>query len=236
MNGIDISNNNAGNGFDISQVLPHVDFAIMKATGGDFFVDAFCDGWVQQCINAGKPWGFYHFAGDGDSASAANEASWFLSHARNYFGKGIPVLDWENSYGVDWVNEFVRIIYRETGIWCWIYGNPWRFNQGGVEPNCGRWIADYPPVERPSLRYNPGETPYADGLVCAWQFASDGVVPGREDLFFDVNEFYGDSDTWALYAGSATLPVEPLPEVPPTGSEETVLFNDGKHTIVLREG
>ena len=198
MRGIDISNWQAG----VTPSALDIDFCICKATGGTHFVDAYCDGFIQDCIKHDIPWGFYHFANDGVYSDAADEAKFFIDNCYNYFGHGIPVLDWEvNDVDVNWVNRFVNIVHSETGIWCWIYANPWRFNQGGVEPNCMRWIAAYPDVYKPSIDYDPGEPPETDGLVGCWQFASDGQVPGGNGQNFDVNVFYGDKIAWNKYAG-----------------------------------
>ena len=217
LRGIDISNWQAR--LDADSVFPNVDFVICKATEGIAFVDGYCDSWVQWCRRNGKPWGFYHFA---NVNSPAMEATHFINNTSNYFGEGVPVLDWEGDQNVDWVNEFVKIVHDQTGIWPWIYANPWRFNQGGVEQNCMRWIASYPDVIRPGLDYDPGEVPETDGLVGCWQYASDGRVPGYAGNL-DVNLFFGDEAAWAAYAG--LVHNEPEPSVPETG-QESVLEND----------
>lgn len=203
LKGIDISNWQAG--LNLSNIS--VDFCIMKATEGLQFVDSYCDPWVQHCRNNGVLWGFYHFANHNDPVA---EADFFIDNTINYFGEGIPILDWESGQSVNWVNTFVNRIHERTGIWPWIYGNPWLFNQGGVEPNCMRWVAAYPDVVRPTLDYDPGEPPYAEGLVGCWQYASDGYVPGY-DGNLDVNHFYGDKSTWLAYVGAsqANEPSEP---------------------------
>jgi GH25 family lysozyme M1 (1,4-beta-N-acetylmuramidase) len=217
LRGIDISNWQAG--LDADAVFPNVDFVLCKATEGVGFVDGYCDSWVQWCRAHGKPWGFYHFAGSNQPVA---EAAHFINNTSNYFGGGIPVLDWESDQSVAWVNKFVRKVHEQTGIWPWIYANPWRFNQGGVEQNCMRWIASYPDVIRPGLDYDPGEVPETDGLVGCWQYASDGRVPGYAGNL-DVNLFFGDEAAWAAYAG--LVHNEPEPSVPETG-QESVLEND----------
>lgn len=214
LRGIDISNWQAG--LDANAVFPNVDFVICKATEGVGFVDRYCDGWVQWCRRNGKPWGFYHFA---KVNSPAMEATHFINNTSNYFGEGIPVLDWEGDQSVEWVNEFVRVVHDQTGIWPWVYANPWRFNQGGVESNCGRWIASYPDVIRPGLDYDPGEVPETDGLVCCWQYASDGQVPAYPGNL-DVNIFFGSVGAWQAYAG---VPSSGQPDPSPS---QSVLEND----------
>lgn len=222
LRGIDISNWQAG--LDADAVFPNVDFVICKATEGVGFVDGYCDSWVQWCRRNGKPWGIYHFA---NVNSPAMEATHFIDNTSNYFGEGVPVLDWEGGQSVEWVNEFVRVVHDQTGIWPWIYANPWRFNQGGVEPNCMRWIASYPDVLRPGLDFDPGEPPETDGLVGCWQYASDGQVPGYEGNL-DVNRFFGSVGAWQAYAGvpSTGAPSEPI--------GQSVLEND-RFRVTIQE-
>lgn len=207
LNGIDISSWQAD--LDVG-AMKTCDFVIAKATEGVSYVNPCCDRHVQQAIAAGKLWGFYHFANMGDPAA---EADYFVGNTANYFKRGIPVLDWEQQQDVGWVNRFVRRVREKTGIWPWIYGNPWRFDQGGVEPNCARWVAAYPPVTRPGFDY-AGECPSADGNVVCWQYASDGRVPGYGGNL-DVNHYYGDRDSWLRYAGAENAPAAPKPEQEP---------------------
>lgn len=183
-------------------VYGNVGGVVMKATGGTSFVDKYCDGFVQAAIRMNKPWGFYHYAHDvSPSGSAVEEAEFFYRNCENYFGHGIPILDWEeDSCSVDWVNTFVEKIHEWTGVWCWIYANPWRFNQGGVNSDCDRWVASYPAVEHPSFDDAMGwDCPSADGSICAWQFCSDGIVNGYDGVL-DCNLFYGDEVAWKSYA------------------------------------
>lgn len=196
---IDVSNHQGRDGISLSSLLPHVGAVVCKATEGTSFVDAYCDGFVQTCRRAGKPWGFYHFA---RHDAPKKEASFFLNNTVNYFGEGIPILDWEDGQSVGWVNEFVRLIHDQTGVWPWVYANPWRFNQGGVEPNCGRWVAGYPLATNRDPEYGlEHECPYKldSGLMCAWQFTSTGRVSGYSGNL-DCNVFYGDTSAWSAYA------------------------------------
>lgn len=197
LRGIDVSSWQG----DIQVQNMPVDFVIAKATEGINYVNPFCDNVIQKCISSGKKWGFYHYA---KYNVAQDEADYFINNCLNYFKKGIPVLDWEENQSVEWVNIFVNRIHERTGVWPWIYANPWRFNQGGVNPMCGRWIASYPDVLRPSLDYDPGEPPATDGLVCCWQYASDGVVDGYSGNL-DVNHFFGDEKAWDAYSGALEL-------------------------------
>lgn len=218
MRGIDISNHQGRAGFKISDHLHQIDFCIVKATEGLTFVDSYCDVFVQTLRAAGKPWGFYHFGRNNDPVA---EADAFYRNCENYFGEGIPVLDWEADQSVDWVNRFTARIYDLTSVHPWIYGNPWRFNQGGVDKNRMRWIASYPNVISPSLDYDLSDTPQTDGLVGAWQFCSDGRLPGYSGNL-DFNVFYGDAEAWQRYAIGDNVQESPAQPEP----QSTIFEND----------
>lgn len=193
LNGIDISSHQGD--IDLSKLS--IDFAIVKATEGTGYVNPYCDPKVQQLLKLGKLFGFYHYGRNND---ATKEADYFISNTKGYEGEGIPVLDWEEDQSVSWVNTFVRRYHDVTGVWPWIYGNPWRFNQGGVESNCGRWVAQYPNYTNPNFSsISPNNAPEADGLVCAWQFASDGRISGYNSNL-DLDFFFGDKNAWKAYA------------------------------------
>lgn len=217
LRGIDISNWQAG---IVPSDLP-IDFCICKATEGTNFVDGYCDGFVQDCISHNIKWGFYHYAKNNDPYM---EADWFVDNCLNYFGHGIPVLDWEEGQTVNWVNLFVQRVRERTGVNCWIYSTPWFFNQGGVDYDCARWVATWPNVVRPGLDYD-GQCPEADGNVVCWQYASDGYVPPYQGNL-DVNVYYGDEHSWDMYAN-------------PSGKESnevhTLEDNEYKVTIERKE-
>ena len=80
MRGIDVSNWQAG-------LVPSelgIDFCIAKATEGTNFVDSYCDGFVQNCIEHDILWGFYHFARENEPEE---EAEFFVENCTGYFGK-----------------------------------------------------------------------------------------------------------------------------------------------------
>lgn len=193
---IDISSYQSG--LDINAVKGQIDGVIVKATEGTGYVSPACDRHFQAAGAAGLLRGFYHFASTG---GATAEAEYFVNNTRSYFGQGVPVLDWEGNQSVSWVNEFVARVHALTGVWCWVYANPWRFNQGGVDGNCMRWVASYPQVTSPSFGTAEGwDAPAAQGGVGAWQFCSDGRLNGfGGNLDFDL--FYGTADQWRAYYG-----------------------------------
>lgn len=184
-------------------VLP-IDGVIIKATEGVSYVNPWCDPKVQSARMNNLVWGFYHYANANDPIA---EADYFIQNCEGYFGEGIPVLDWEENQSVEWVNAFVNRVHEVKGVWCWIYGNPWRFNQGGVSDNCGIWIAAYPDVLHPTFdRAEQEDIPETIGNVIAWQFCSDGRLDGYDgDL--DCSLFYGTREQWGRYAqGDSNAP------------------------------
>ncbi len=199
---IDISNWQAG--LNVASVVKNggLGAVIVKATEGVGFVDKSCDGFVQQCISNGIRFGFYHFARNNDAAA---EAEFFRKNTTGYEGKGIPVLDWEDGQSIAWVNKFVERYHELTGVWPWVYGNAWRFNQGTVNTNCGRWVAGYPSNGITDINYglnNDCAYKVNNGLVCAWQFSSSVRISGYSGNL-DGDVFYGDATAWDKYAGGS---------------------------------
>ena len=199
---IDISNWQAG--LNVASVVKNggLGAVIVKATEGVGFVDKSCDGFVQQCISNGIRFGFYHFARNNDAAA---EAEFFRKNTQGYEGKGIPVLDWEDGQSIAWVNKFVERYHELTGVWPWVYGNAWRFNQGTVNTHCGRWVAGYPSNGITDINYglnNDCAYKVNNGLVCAWQFSSSVRISGYSGNL-DGDVFYGDATAWDKYAGGS---------------------------------
>lgn len=223
---IDISNWQAG--LDVASVVRNggLGGVIVKATEGLGFVDRSCDAFIQQAVAGGIPFGFYHFARNNDAAA---EAEFFRNNTKGYEGKGIPVLDWEADQSVAWVNEFVEKYHALTGVWPWVYGNAWRFNQGTVNENCGRWIAGYPSNGITDIDYGlNNDMPYtvSNGLVCAWQFSSSVRIAGyggNLDGNLDGNVFYGDAAAWAKYAGASGASAPDPGQQPPASPSGSTL-------------
>lgn len=225
------------NGIDLDRVAAPLDAVVVKATQGIYYVSECCDYFVQKLKKAGKPWGFYHFADA--RASPLAQASLFVENCANYFGDGIPILDWEDLYEngelvssptIDWVNKFVNKVYELTNVWPWVYGNPWRFDQGQLNQNCAVWVASYPDVISPSFEdAESWQCPEANGNVVAWQFCSDGRVKGY-DGNIDLDIFYGDVKAWSAYAKGDRKTRVPAQPTPP--KNETVFENDDMKVTV----
>ena len=203
MRGIDISTYQRG--LDLGNI--DFDFAIIKATEGTKLVQDTCDPWVQQCIRLGKRWGFYHFFAGGDPIK---EAEFFVANTKNYFGKGVAVIDYE-AYGMTGaanVKKFVERVHELTGVWCVLYmsrsvikADDW----SAIAPTCPLWVAQYANDEIVNgHQSNPwiqagGFGPWASPAI--HQYTSHGRLAGWSGNL-DLDKAYITAEEWdALAAG-----------------------------------
>lgn len=208
MRGIDISNWQAG----LSPSALDIDFCIVKATEGLGYTDPCCDNWVCECESAELPWGFYHFARENEPE---DEAQYFYDECRGYFGRGIPVLDYEteNYNNCEWCERFISKLHELSGIWPIIYISASRvpeYSGSWIPQECGLWIAGYP---YPATWWVEDDMPYSIGdweFAAIWQFTSSLVLAGYEG-HLDGDIAYMDAEAWAKYAGSAQPQPQPQP-------------------------
>lgn len=212
MRGIDISKWQSG--IDLSAV--NADFVIVKATEGIGYVDKSCDGFFQKALSLGKKLGFYHFARP--TNDAVREAEYFYNNCRGYFGKGIPILDWEsgNTSNVAWAKRWLDRVYQLSGVKPVIYmsesvvnANDW---SAVAAADYGLWVAKYRD-NNPDYNYNmanAGSRPKVKWwkFYCMWQWTSTGRLNGYGG-YLDCDVFYGDQSTWDAYVGKSTSSTKP---------------------------
>lgn len=223
MNGIDISNYQKG----LNLASVPCDFVIVKATEGTYMVQDTCDPWVQEAKRLGKKWGFYHFAGGGDAIA---EADFFVKNCANYFGEGIPVLDYEmyGRKGTAWVKRFLDRVYEKTKVRCMVYTSRsvlTEENWSAIAPNHALWVAQYPNYNHTGYQSDPWFPAGSIGafkFVTMHQYTSSGRLSGWNGNL-DLNIAYLDRNGWDAIArgdrGTASNPA-PTPPKPtaPTGS------------------
>lgn len=212
MNGIDISKWQSG--IDLSVVK--ADFVIVKATEGIGYVDKSCDGFFQKALSLGKKLGFYHFARP--TNDPIREAEYFYNNCRGYFGKGIPILDWEsgNTSNVAWAKRWLDRVYQLSGVKPVIYMSESVVNANNwssvANADYGLWVAKYRD-NNPDYNYNisnAGSRPRVKWwkFYCMWQWTSSGRLAGYNGNL-DCDVFYGDGSTWDAYVGKSTSTLKP---------------------------
>lgn len=179
LNGIDISSYQRG--LDLSKVP--CDFVICKATEGTGIVQDTCDRWVQQAKKLGKKWGFYHFAAGGDAVA---EADFFVKNCLNYFGEGIPVLDYEmyGRKGTAWAKRFLDRVYEKTEVRCMVYTSRSVLTEedwSAIAPYHALWVAQYAdsrPTGYQGDPWFPNGSIGSFGAVTMHQYSSTGRLDG----------------------------------------------------------
>ena len=219
LNGIDISNYQRG--LDLTQVP--CDFVICKATEGTTIVHNTCDPWIQQAIKLGKLWGFYHFMNGEDPIAQAKH---FVASCRNYFGNGVPVLDYEmyGRIGTDKAKQFLDYVYDQTGVRCIVYMSRSVCTEedwSKIAPNHALWVAQYANTERTGYQSSPW---LPDGGFGAWgscaihQYTSNGRLDGF-NAPLDLDIAYMTREAWGKFAnpsGTNTPDVPPAEVVEPS--------------------
>ena len=226
MNGIDISMWQR----DINLSAIKADFVIVKATEGIGYVDKSCDMLFQKALSLGKKLGFYHFARPTANNDPIREADFFYENCKGYFGKAIPILDWEaeNKQNVAYAKAWLDRVYQRSGVKPVIYMSESVVNSydwsSVANADYGLWVAKYRD-NNPDYNYNmanAGSHPKVKWwkFYCMWQWTSTGRLNGYSGNL-DCNVFYGDGTTWDKYAGKSgtTQPVKPTQPVKKSNEE-----------------
>ena len=199
MYGIDISNWQAG--LNVDKLASQIDFAFCKATEGLNYVDKTCNGFVADFKRNNLLWGFYHFARENNPTT---EADFFYNNTKDYFGLGLPVLDYEtggNSNPAQWVETFCKRIYELSGIYPVVYLSASWIDSSistWTAAHCPLWVAGYP-----SARTSFGDWPFPysvpRGKMIIWQFTSSLRLNGYNGNL-DGNIGYISKNEWLKYA------------------------------------
>lgn len=222
MNGIDISNWQKG--IDLAAVP--CDFAICKATQGTGYTSADCARQVEQTMALGKKVGVYHYIG---GQGAVAEMDFFIDSIKNWVGKAMIVLDWEQGENGAWgdlgyLEQCIARVKERTGIPPVVYASasvfPWDLCK---KHNCGTWVAQY--ANNNATGYQ--DAPWNEGKYgCMMrQYSSHGRLPGYGGNL-DLNKFYGDASAWDKYAnpnGAAQPAPQPQPDPQPTTPQGSTL-------------
>lgn len=220
LKGIDTSKWQAG----LNDKTINADFIIFKATEGVGYTDPECDPSYQEAISVGKLVGVYHFARpDLNPNGAIEEANYFVDNILGYIGAAVLALDYETNTNVAWAKQWLDQVALRTGVNPMIYLSESAVNSADWQPICntyGLWVAKYRDNE-PDYNYdmsNAGTPPNISDwqFYAMWQWTSTGRLDGYSGNL-DCNEFYGDANTWKLYAGAkpVVIPSTPPPVIIP---------------------
>lgn len=206
LNGVDVSF------YQPSDVLTKIeyDFVIIKATEGNYWINARCDDQYQSAISRGKLVGVYHYSNanvNNGQPGACEEAAFFINNIKGYLnGQTLLVLDHEGqsaaSGGAQWAVWFMEEVTRISGFKPMLYGS-----RGIICRPSYRIASDYPLwVAAYGANYDTGYDPTRDpGDISPWstvtcfQYGSHGRLPGY-DGHLDIDVFYGDHNTWMKLA------------------------------------
>jgi GH25 family lysozyme M1 (1,4-beta-N-acetylmuramidase) len=197
-----------------------LDFALLKVTEGQSYVDATFEKNRAGARKKGVLVGYYHFAAGTD---AKKEADFFLKTVGDLQEGELLALDFEIQIAnpVVWCKAFLDRIADKTGISALIYMNSSTaksFNWSSVFKNYGLWIAQYFLPNDGSKHGTPniGNFPY----YVIWQYTSRGACKG---IVGNVDLNTTDIDMKTLKKHGAPKPkvvVKPI-EVVPVKTEQT---------------
>lgn len=231
-----IDTSNWKNDINLSAINEQFDAVYTRATLGNGYVDPSCDPIIQQAIALGKPWGVYHFAKNHFSG-AIEQANFFVDNCIGYINKGMLILDYErednNVTDVAWALTWLRQVEARTGVKALIYMSESVLNEADWSPvsneNYGLIVANYwwwgniitnfgkPAFPNPQVTWVAPNGENVQNVM--WQFTSEGRLDGYGGNL-DCNYFYGDANTWALYARAAVAPAPTVEQTTPAPSPE----------------
>lgn len=212
LKGIDISRYQAG----INIEALEIDFVIVKATEGVGYSDSNYIEYLEQAKNSNKKIGLYHYARPDLGNTPEDEATWFISRAKNYIKEAILVLDWEvDVSNINWAYNFLKTVYEKTGVRPIIYMSAYPADNYDwsrvVNGDFGLWIASYgantgAPGTPPTNKYWP--------FYILWQYTSKGYLNGYSGNL-DLDYFYGTKEAWDKYANPNQEEIVPEPTPTP---------------------
>lgn len=205
---IDIASHQAG--IDVADV--DCDCVIIKVSGGTSYENPYWREWARAALDSGKLIGLYHFACEyGSEPGGVAEANYFWERAKEFEGRFIPILDWEDHasgsvsqwYAVDFLKSVAKLSGAEPWFYCGAdFANNAELDE--VARVSHLWKANY------MYRYDgagwvddPVQGVYGDGpwgSMAACQYTSTGYVGGYDGPL-DLSAFYGDRADWERMCG-----------------------------------
>lgn len=217
MNGIDIS----GWQSDIDVAKVPCDFVIVKATQGTSITSNSFTKQINAANAAGKLLGVYHYI---DGSGAAAEMKHFYNVIKDWVGKAIICLDWEeyqNSQfnNAPYLGDCIKEIQALTGKTIVLYTGMYYYGalEQGDKYGCKRWIAKYASNNTVNGYQS---TPWDEAETPCWirQYTGAGRLSGYSGNL-DLNKAYCTAEEWAKIAGggASSVPSTPSTSKPSAG-------------------
>lgn len=223
LNGIDVSSNQPAN---ITNLVDY-DFAIVKSSGGNYYLNPYLDQQAGYVKSRGKRLGLYHLASGRD---ATEEADYFADAISDYLTGTLYFLDFEaisddgqgNAiFGTDaapaWIASFINEFAAKTGKVCRVYIQGSALSQlpPAIDEDRQRlWLASwiYSAGSGQSITaYDESVTVGTYGDCLIRQYADCLYLTGYDGRL-DADIFFGDTTDWDNLAGEAPTPT-PTPTV-----------------------
>lgn len=180
-------------------------FVIVKATEGRTYVNPKWRAQIQAASENGQLLGLYHYCRPENNSPQA-EAKHFVDTIRDYIGKAVPCLDWEQKalqHSPAWALTWLRYVADKTGSKPLFYVQQSQAKLAKYKPIADAgfplWLAQY--------SKKPGPTVWPKLTV--WQYTSNPL---------DKDVFYGDAFDWYdLIKGQSTKPEQAEGRAPIVG-------------------
>jgi len=211
---VDIASHQAG--IDIAAL--DCDIVIIKVSGGTSYANPYWREWVDAALASGKLVGCYHYACEYDTEPGGRaEAEYFWHEVKEYKGRFVPILDWENhaiNMPVSYAEAFLDRIAELSGATPFFYGYASNINSTDYSSISGYplWMANYLYrydgagwIDDPVNIYGTGD--WND--MTMYQYTSTGYISGYSSNL-DLSVFYGNENDWIALEGGHVGSIEKM--------------------------
>lgn len=211
MNGIDISSWQKN--LIVSNLHDDTEFIIVKATGGNGYMNPYFSYHIEQSVAHGKLIGAYHYAREKEyKGTPASEAEHFLKTVGKYINRAVLALDWEEelNLGPNWALQWLDYVYNKTGIKPLLYTSQSvcsSYDWSAVATSGYKlWLAQYANTNPTGYQ----GTPWRKGSIGAFnaptihQYSGNGTIAGYSGPI-DLNKFYGTATDWRQLATGGSV-------------------------------
>lgn len=162
--------------------------------------------------------GLYHY-GRLELNNPADEAKFFYNEVKDYVGKAVMVLDFEDGSigsGVQGAKTFLDTFTQLSGVRPLIYMSKAVVNQfdwSPVSKDYGLWVAQYGSYLPTSWETDPWTDNKGYGSwngPTMFQYTSSGAIAGYGSSL-DLSLFYGDKSAWQKIATAGKVTPKPVP-------------------------